>query len=40
MCAFGGLDASWALANAFKGDERGELTNFNCPDMLDLRCNS
>ena len=40
MCAFIGLDASGALANAFKGDEREELTNFNCPGMLNLRGNS
>ena len=44
-CAFGGLAfkciryASGALANAFKSDERGELTNFDCPGMLDLRGN-
>ena len=39
MCACGGLSASGALMNAFKGVERGGLTKFNCPGMLNLRGN-
>ena len=38
MCACCGLSASGALTSVFKGGERGGLTKFNCPGMLDLRC--
>ena len=31
-----GLSASGALTSVFKGGERGGLTKFNCPGMLDL----
>ena len=39
MCACCGLSASGALTSVFKGGERGGLTKFNCPRMLDLRGN-
>ena len=39
MCAGGGLVSSGTLASAFKDDERGGLTKFNCPGILDLRGN-
>ena len=39
ICACAGLGASGALTTSFKGGERGGLTNFNCPRMLDLRGN-
>ena len=39
MCSCCGLSASGVLASVFKGGERGGLTKFNCPGMLDLRKN-
>ena len=39
MCACCGLSAIGALASVFKGGERGELTKFNCPGIIDLRGN-
>ena len=39
ICACVGLDASGAIASAFKGGEPGGLTKFNCPGMLNLRGN-
>ena len=39
MCACCGLSASGALTSVFKGGERGGLTKFNFPGMLDLRGN-
>ena len=39
MCACCGLSASGALTSVFEGGERGGLTKFNCPGILDLRWN-
>ena len=39
MCACCELSASGALTSVFRGGERGGLTKFNCPGMLDLRGN-
>ena len=36
VCACGRLKTSGALASAFKDDEPGGLTRFNCPGMHDL----
>ena len=34
-----GLSGSGALTSVFEGGERGGLTKFYCPGMLDLRGN-